>query len=271
MAATCPGLAALIRPRTKLMLDRRLGQRPSAVASPSELTATMPWRTIWKALGAPDGGTLDGLVNAIRTALGLGPRAAVDRAAFTAAVVALSAKLSKSDGVALRIEEETFERLFRFEEGEAANIRWLFQLAAQDAAGFETYAQQVAHALFDRPGLKGDVLEALLHIASADGVLHPAEDRYLATVSRIFGYTASEYRAIRARFVLDPADPYEVLGASRATRDADLKARYRELVRQNHPDALAGRGLSKELQDLAQRKLAAINAAWDEIAGERGL
>ena len=231
----------------------------------------MPWHTIKRMLGTAEGGTRDRLVDAIRATLGLGPRTGVDRAAFTAAVVALSAKLSKADGVALKIEEATFDRLFRFDADEAANVRWLFKLASQDTAGFETYAREVARALADRPDLKLDVFEALLHIASADGVLHAGEDSYLTLVSGIFGYGAAEYGAIRARFVQDPGDPYMVLGVARELDNAALKTHYRDLVRSNHPDALAGKGLSKELQDVAQRKLAAINTAWDEICRERGL
>ncbi len=231
----------------------------------------MPWQTILKALGTPESGTLDGLVKAIKAALGLGARSGVDRAAFTAAVVALSAKLSKADGVALRIEEETFERLFRFEPEEAANVSWLFKLAARDTAGFESYARELARTLAERPELKLDIVEALLHIASADGVLHEGEDRYLEIVSTIFGYDAATYRAMRARFVNDPSDPYETIGASRQMSADQLKAHYRDLVRANHPDAAAGKGLSRELQDVAARKLAAINAAWDLIVRERGL
>ena len=231
----------------------------------------MPWQTILKTLGSPESGTLEGLIKAIRAALGLGQRSGVDRAAFTAAVVALSAKLSIADGVSLRIEEETFERLFRFETEEAANVRWLFRLAARDTAGYDAYARELAQTLADRPELKHDILDALLHIASADGVLHDGEDRFLTAVAGIFGTPAAEYRAMRSRFVLDPADPYEVLGLSREASNDQLKAHYRDLVRANHPDVLAGRGMSKQLQDVAGRKLAAINAAWEQIARERGL
>jgi len=231
----------------------------------------MPWQTILKTLSSPEGSTLDRLVGAIRAALGLGQKGSVDRAAFTAAVVALSAKLSVSDGVSLKIEEETFERLFHFDEGDAQNVRWLFRLAAKDTAGFEAYARELAHTLEDKPELERDILEALLHIASADGILHEGEDRYLTIVSGIFGYSPDQYRALRARFVKDVSDPYEVLGISRESTNDALKARYKMLVRENHPDALAGRGLSRELQDVAARKLAAINAAWDFVSRERGL
>jgi DnaJ like chaperone protein len=231
----------------------------------------MPWQTLLKAIGSAEGSTLDRLTRAIRSTLGLAQPDKVNRATFTAAVVALSAKLSIADGVALRIEEETFERLFSFEPDEVDNIRWLFRLAAKDPAGFDSYARELAATLADRSDLLRDIFEALMHIASADGVLHENEDAYLASVAQIFGYSSEKYRAIRARFVHDAADPYEVLGTSRDLSDDALKARYRDLVRRNHPDALAGKGLPPELQDIAQRKLAAINAAWDQIARERGL
>jgi DnaJ like chaperone protein len=231
----------------------------------------MPWLTIFKAIGSAEGSTLDRLSKAIRSTLGLEHRKGVDRAAFTAAVVALSAKLSIIDGVSLHIEEETFERMFSFEPDETANIRWLFRLAAKDPAGYESYARELAASLGDRPDLMRDVFEALLHVASADGILHESEDRFLGIVAQIFAYSPEKYRAIRARFVLDPADPYEVLGVPRDMANDALKARYRELVRRNHPDAAAGKGLPKELQDMATRKLAAINAAWETITRERSL
>lgn len=235
----------------------------------------MPWKIIARTLGMSDGGSIGSLLATMRSALGLEdvdtPRSAVDRASFTAAVIGLAAKLSKSDGVALQIEAETFEQLFPVPPEQSGNVRRLYNLAAQDIAGFETYAGEIARALADDADLKHDVFQALLHIATADGVLHEGEDRYLSRVSELFGYVASEYRAARARFVRDDEDPYVVLGIAHKASDAELKAHYRRLMRESHPDALAARGLARELQELAQRKTAAINAAWDKIARERGL
>lgn len=232
----------------------------------------MPWQTISNALGSTEGGSLDRLVAALRAAIGLGPqRQGVQRATFTTAVVALAAKLTKADGASIRIEEETFERLFQFDADEAANIRWLYRLAAQDTAGFEAYAREVASALADSPDLKRDVFDTLLHIATADGVLHAGEESYLLRVSDIFGFSVTRYRAMRARFVSDASDPYVALGVSPDLDNEALKQRYRELVRRHHPDALAARGLNGELQKVAERQLAGINAAWDQIARERGL
>lgn len=228
-----------------------------------------------KSVGLPPAASLRGLLDAIGKALGmrLDPehRPELTRAAFTAAVIGLSAKLAKADGVALRIEEETFERLFPVDPEEIENVRWLFALASRDTAGFDTYAHNIAGMLASEPELKRHVFEALLQIAAADGILHESENNYLSSVSSEFGYSDNEYKAMRARFVHDIDDPYVALGVSRDITDDALKTYYRRIVRENHPDALAARGLGKELQERATRKIAAINAAYDEIARERKL
>lgn len=238
----------------------------------------MTWRKISQALGLDEGG-------AVRTALervwpargsnggrGLEPRSGGVRSeTFAAAFVALAAKLSKSDGVALKIEADTFERLFKATAEDAARIRQLFNLARQDVAGFESYAGKVARELAGAPDLKRDVFNALLAIAAADGVLHEAEDLYLAAVASRFGYSPIEYRALRAQIVHDADEPYSVLGVLPSISNQELKAHHRRLVRENHPDALIGHGVPKEFRDLAEKKLAAINGAYAAIAKERGL
>jgi len=115
------------------------------------------------------------------------------------------------------------------------------------------------------------VLEALFHIAAADGIFHGAEDLYLADVARRFGFSDAEYRAIRALFVRDADDPYSILGVSPDISDEELKAHYRRLVREHHPDTLIARGVPEEFVDIANRKLAALNAAYDQIVKERAL
>ena len=76
---------------------------------------------------------------------------------------------------------------------------------------------------------------------------------------------------MRAQFVEDGGAPYDVLGLDPSVTDADLKARHRKLVRENHPDLMSGRGLPPHVIELANRKLAVINAAFETIAKERGL
>ena len=191
--------------------------------------------------------------------------------AFTIAVVALSAKMARADGVVVPIEVETFRRIFHIGPDDEANIERVFRLAQQDTAGFEIYADQIGRRFAGDRALLRDVLEGLYHIATADRIVHPAEDAYLATVAKRLGLTALEHRNVRAYFIADPDDPYEILGVHPSISDENLKTRHRQLIVANHPDKLIARGVPQEFVDVATRKVAAINAAFDVIAKERGL
>ncbi len=238
------------------------------------MQAAMPWQLITQALGdsaLPGPPSHMTLVERLWRALGLTPSSQHNSAAFTIALVSLSAKLAKADGVASRIEAETFERLHSVTPSELANVRRIFDLAAEDVAGFETYAERVAALLAHDRGLLHDVLEGLFHIAAADGILHPEEERYLKLAAGRFGFSDADFRAMRALFIHDPDDPYTVLGLHPGVDNATLRARFRQLAREHHPDLLMARGVPKEFVELATAKLAAINAAYDAIARERGL
>lgn len=188
---------------------------------------------------------------------------------FTIAFVGLAAKMAKADGVAVEVENQAFESCFYVPPEERKNVERVYRLAAQDVAGFEIYAERIARMLADDPALLDKVYECLFNIAAADGVLHQGEEAFLQTVAEKFGYTEAKYRRIRSLFVRDPTSPYEILGLPPDASDADLKARRNELVRENHPDKLAATGLPLEFLVLADRKVAVINAAYDEIRKER--
>jgi len=231
--------------------------------------------TVWQKLAGlatavgERGGTL---LHELGATLGVGHHGESQKnIAFTMAVIALSAKMAKADGVVSHPEKEAFEQVFRFDPDQAANVQRVFDLAKQDVAGFESYAEQVAGLLKDDRRLLQHVLEGLMHVAAADGILHPKEDEFLRTVAERFGFSDSEFRFFRARFVIDHASPYDILKLSPQASDEAIKAQYRVLVRENHPDKVMASGVPAEFIELANRKLAAINAAYATIARERGL
>ena len=58
-------------------------------------------------------------------------------------------------------------------------------------------------------------------------------------------------------------DPYEVLGVSKDATQEEIKAAYRKLAKQYHPDRYIGNPLA----DLAAEKFKEINEAYDILSG----
>ncbi len=235
--------------------------------------------SIWgKLAGAAAGMAVGGPIGALIG--GLAGHLAVDRnngsadrqIAFTMGVIALGAKMAKADGVVTRDEVRAFKEAFQVPESEAQNVARFFDLAKKDVAGYESYAKQLAGLFRDDPAMLANILEALFHIATADGILHPREKDYLATVARIFGLSPAEFSYMLARHVTaERESPYDILGVTPQVSDEELRRHYRRLMADNHPDKLIARGLPQEMIDIATSKIAAMNQAYDEIRKERGL
>lgn len=190
---------------------------------------------------------------------------------FTIAVIALGAKLAKADGQVTKDEVSAFRRVFSLPKSEEANAARVFNLARQDVAGFDIYARKIA-AMFtdkdhpDNRALFIDLIEGLFHIALADDILHEDEDAFLAHTAEIFGLDERCYRSIRARLVEgETRDPYEVLGLERGASLDQIRAAWKQAVRENHPDTMIARGVPAEAVVLAERRLIAINAAWEDL------
>ncbi len=222
--------------------------------------------TDW-ALGGPLGALLGGRDG------GDGERGdATRRVAFTIGAIALSAKMAKADGRVTGDEVAAFRQMFHVEPGEERNVRRIFDLARRDAGGFEPYARQIARLFSDRTAVLEDLLGCLFHIAKADQVIHPDEIEFLRQVAGIFGFGEADFARIRSYHLgPDQADPYQILGLAHDVDDADLKAAWRRLARENHPDSLLAQGLPPEFIAVAEEKIKAINDAYERICRERGL
>ncbi|MGE0154006.1 MAG: TerB family tellurite resistance protein [Reyranellaceae bacterium] len=190
--------------------------------------------------------------------------------AFTIGVIALGAKMAKADGLVTRAEIDAFRRIFHVPPEESASVARFFDLAKKDARGFEPYARQIAGLFPDNPEVLEKIVEGLLHIARADGQVHQSELDYLRRVAAIFGL--DEWHFARAQAAAgDTVDPYVVLGVRRDADAATIKAAWRNLAKENHPDRLIAQGMPEEAIELATRELAAINAAYEAVCRERGI
>ena len=132
------------------------------------------WSLISDSLSSVVSGAYSTLVEALRTVFEGEPekRRAVS---FSVAIIALSAKMAKADGVVTVDEVDAFRQLFDIPEREAGNVARVYNLAKQDVTGYHAYARQIRGLFPDDDAVLRDVLDGLFHIAKADGVIHENE------------------------------------------------------------------------------------------------
>ncbi|MGH7078907.1 MAG: TerB family tellurite resistance protein [Acetobacteraceae bacterium] len=193
---------------------------------------------------------------------------------FAIAVVVLAAKLAKCDGTVNRIEIEAFKRHFRIPPESVHQVGRLFDQARDSSSGFEPFAEQLAETFADNRGTLEEVLTALYMIARADAPVNAREEAYLARVHHAFRLDQLAWdraRGAAPSHQTELGDPYSVLGLKASATDAEIHATWRRLMRENHPDSLAARGVPEAFIAKATEKVARINAAWDRIKRERRL
>ncbi len=250
--------------------------RRTSLAGPAEPTKLQTIvegiAAVLRAVSARGADTLGALLESVRTLFG-GDRETRRRVAFSVAMIALSAKMAKADGVVSTAEVAAFRRIFDIPPDEMRNVFRLYDLARQDTAGFEAYAEQMTHLCAEGEKhcrLLGDVLDGLFHIAKADGVVHERELEFLHRIATVFGLSEAEFKAVEFRHVTHgEAGDFAILGLARDAALPKVRERYLELVRENHPDKLIARGVPAEFMTIGTERMKAINAAYQNIAKAR--
>lgn len=193
---------------------------------------------------------------------------------FALVVVVLSAKLAKCDAPVNRQEIDAFKRNFGIPPQSAREVGRLFDQARTRTDDFLPFAEELARAFADQPAMLENALSALFAIGRADGALNRQELDFLRQVHRAFGLGPGAWdRAENGGVRPSPNEPdaYAVLGVGRRATDEEVRATWRRLMRESHPDSMASRGASTAEIARSSEKVARINAAWDRIKRDRGL
>ena len=203
---------------------------------------------------------------------------------FCGSAAAMLAKMAKADGVVTQDEIAGVENAFRRLGFTPAARRYaidVFRRAKDDRHTIYEYAQEFAAAV-DSVEVRELFYEILWDIAGADGRISQNELLILQRIPRAlgiridwYGYFASQRlggRQEERSASRDPlAEAYAVLGASANDSAEELKGKYRELAKKNHPDALRAQGLPEEMVGKATERMSRINAAWATIKEARGI
>ena len=218
--------------------------------------------------------TFEAILEAIRSLFG-GDVETRRSVAFGVAVIALSAKMARADGIVSQQEVAAFQQILEIPPDEMRNVFRLYDIAKQDISGYEYYATRLKGLCRDEDGdcrMLGDVLDGLFHIAKADGLIHERELAFLRHIGRIFGLDPRDFERIEGRHVAGPDNPYAVLGLDPDAAPSETRARYLTLVRENHPDRLAARGVPGRIHVHRHRAYEGDQyGLWPDLGKERRL
>lgn len=194
---------------------------------------------------------------------------------FFVAAFSMLAKLAKADGKVTQGEIDTINRfmlqdlkLDPYSRMVAMNI---FKAAVESPNTFDEFASQFYGQFHAQPELLELMIDILLRVSVADGVMNPHEENMILSAVRIFGFNEAAYKQLRSRYIQTAGKYYAILGVQPEDSDDEIKSRYRKLVMEYHPDRIVSKGLPEEFTKFAQEKFREIQDAYDEIKKERGI
>ena len=216
-------------------------------------------------------------------------QADVDEAKF---LVSLLAKVAKSDGrvgeLEARLISQVLDDLSRKVSGVIGVREYLkdvYNSQKENVDNAYETARNYKHAF----NLNYDTCVArltfFLNLAYIDGEFNASEQAVIRNIAYGFGIDKETLDEIILKFdsfygsrfeantdeVVQEKDAFEILGLSKNASLEEVKARYKELVRQYHPDILMGRGESKEMIERSTKKLQEINEAYGRLKEKFGV
>ena len=219
------------------------------------------------AIGGPIGALLGAAAGHYAEAKFKGPSNSIEskKIAFTVAIIALSAKMAKADGVITRSEITAFRQKVHIPTEDLKRVGQFWDLARQTPDGFQSYAKQSVALFGSRAPILEQLLELLFFIAKADGEISTPEWNYLNIVSSIFGFDEGEFQRMADIYGSGEGAAHTILGITADASEREIKAAWRKLVRENHPDKLISQGLPEEFVQAATDRLRLINAAYHSM------
>jgi len=185
---------------------------------------------------------------------------------FALALIVLSAKLSKVDGLVSKEELLAIKEKLKIPNTEINQVSKIFNKAKEDPLGYEPYAKQISEIFKGNINVLEEVINILFYIAESDGVVSESEYKMIENIAKIFGLTYEQFESVKeTRKSSDKLNPYMVLESSPNDDLKTIRKNYIRLSKEHHPDLLISKGVPLEVINESKKKMRAINSAWDKI------
>ena len=214
---------------------------------------------------------------------------------FFVATFSMLGKMANADGNISETERRMVEffmsqdlRLSAQDQDFAMRI---FDTAAVSNESFDKFAEQFYQAFAGDPQMIEMMMDILVRVAMADGVLSDKENQFIAKAAMCMRYPAGNVEYLKTKYGYQQksqqsgyssgssarsdagslAAAYSVLGCSSSDSDEDIKAKYKKLIKEYHPDVIASKGLPEEFMKFATEKFDQIQKAYEAVKKARGL
>ena len=185
---------------------------------------------------------------------------------FALALIVLSAKLSKADGLVTKEELIAIKEKLKIPNTEIDQVSKIFNKAKDDPLGYEPYAKQIGEIFRGNFNVLEEVINILFYIAESDGKVSDSEYKMIEDIAKIFGLTYKQFESVKeSRKSADKLNPYLVLESSPNDDLKTIRKNYIRLSKEHHPDLLVSKGVPSEVINESKKKMRAINSAWDQI------
>ena len=204
-------------------------------------------------------------------------------------LVSLLAKVAKSDGRVSELEARLITQVLDDLSQKVSGVREYLKEVYKSQKENVDNAYETARNYKRAFNLNYDTCVArltfFLNLAYIDGEFNKSEQDIIRNIAYGFGIDKETLDEIIYKFdsfygsrfgadhdeMSQENDAFEVLGLSKNASPDEIKARYKELVRQYHPDILMGRGESKEVIERSTKKLQEINEAYGRLKEKFGV
>ncbi len=126
------------------------------------------------------------------------------RSAFIVCTFSMLGKIAAADGAITPLERKRVENFInsKLELDSKSSVLALgiFDEAAESPIGLREYAEKFAETMPNRLVLRDQVVEALIQVSAADGVLHPEEQKALRSAALLLGLSEGAFERMKEKY-----------------------------------------------------------------------